>query len=115
MVSPAAVACRHRTIQAARLARLTDDDDGKAAHAFGHPFGFLAALDVLRFELGALLLKAGAVVLVGAKRLLLRQEEVSGVARLHLHHISHLSQLVDALEQDQFNSGHATGSSEREN
>jgi hypothetical protein len=53
-----------RPVQAARFAGLADDDDGQAADAFGDAFGFLAALDVLRFELRALLLEAARLSLL---------------------------------------------------
>ena len=112
MVSPAAVvglgdvARGHRAVQAARLARLADDHHGQAGDPLGDPLGLLAALQVLRLELGALLLEARQVVLAGAQRLLLRQQVVAGEAGLHLHHVAHLPELFDALEQDQFHSGH---------
>ena len=88
------------------FARLTDDHDGQAADPLGDPLRLLAALEVLRLELGALLLEARQVVLAGAQRLLLRQQEVAGEAGLHLHHVAHLSELFDTLEQDQFHIGH---------
>src|SRR3712207_6354868 len=71
-------------------------------HALGHPLRLLAALQVLRLELGALLLEARQVLLAGADRLALRQEEVAGVAGADPHHLAHLPELVHALHQDEF-------------
>ena len=51
-----------------------------------------------------------AVVLAGPERLLLRQQKVAGKTGLHLHHIAHLPELFDALEQDHFNGGHRSRS-----
>ncbi len=64
--------------------------------------GLLAALDVLRLELDALALEPREVVLVGADRLAGRDQVVARVARLHLHQLAHLAELVDALHQDEF-------------
>jgi hypothetical protein len=57
------VARRNRAVQAARLTRLADDHDGQPADTLGQALGFLAALDVLRLELRALLLEPGDIVL----------------------------------------------------
>src|SRR3546814_11781489 len=41
-----------------------------------------------------------AVGLVGAQRLLARQQEVAGEAVLHLHHIADAAELLDSFEQN---------------
>src|SRR3546814_2202327 len=38
--------------------------------------------------------------LARAQRLALRQQEVAGEAGLHLHHVAHLAELLDSLQQD---------------
>ena len=78
----------------------------RPTHPLGQALRLFAALDVLRFKLGALLIEMREIAFVGAQRLLLRQKEVAGVTRLHLHHVAHLPQVFDPLEQDQFNGCH---------
>ena len=100
------VAPGDRAIQAAELTRLADDHHRQPADPFGHPLGLLAALQVLRLKLHALLLEAGEVLLGGAQRLLLRQQVVAGEPGFYPHPLAHLPQLLDPLEQDQFHGGH---------
>src|SRR5205085_12505243 len=47
----------------------------------------------------------GAVVLRGAQRLALRQQEIACEAVFHAHDFAHLSELADAFEQDHFHVG----------
>ena len=102
------VARRDRAVQAAGLTGLADHQDGQTANAFRHPLRFLTALEILRFQLGTLGFKASQVVLVGAQGFFLRQQIVAGEAGLDPHHVAHLPQLFNALEQDQFNGGHGS-------
>src|SRR5262249_60758610 len=97
---PAEGAAVARAVEMPGLAGLADDDDGDAVDLAGDAFGLLAAGEVVGLQLGALLLEAGLVGVGGAKRLLLRQEVVAGEAGLHAHHLAHLAELLDALEQD---------------
>jgi hypothetical protein len=73
---------------------------------FGDSLGLVASLQVLRLELHALLLETSKILLAGAHRLLLRQQVVAGETGFYPHPFAHLSQLLDALEQDQFHGGH---------
>ena len=64
----------------------------------GDGLGFLLELEVVGFELRALGLEVGAVVVGGAQRLLLRQQEVACVAVLDVDDVAHLAEAADALK-----------------
>ena len=89
-----------RTVEDAGLAGLAQHDEGLAVELGGDGGGFGLALQVARFELGALGLELGDVGLGGAQRLAARQKEVAGEARLHLHHVADLAELFDAFEKN---------------
>ena len=57
---------------------------------------------VVGFDLGAVGFEDLAVGFVGAQRLLVRQQEVAGVAVLDVHDIADPAQLLDAFEEDDF-------------
>ena len=76
------VARADRAVELAGFARLADDDDGLAVEARGDAGGRFAALGVALFDRGALDLELLAVGFGGAQRLVLRQQEVAGVAVL---------------------------------
>ena len=60
---------------------------------------------LLRLELRLHALELGAVVLGGAQRLALRQQEIARKAVLDAHDFAHLAELGDAFEQDHFHLG----------
>ena len=76
--------------------------DGEAVHLAGFGLCLATAGQVVSFTLGLFGFETLEVVLVGAKGLALRQQEVAGVARLHLHDIAHLAELLDAFKQNDF-------------
>jgi hypothetical protein len=92
---------RDGTIEAAALTRLADDDDRHILDALGHTLGLLAALEVLRLELGAVFLEFFQVRLIGANGLAERQQEVARIARLDRHAVAHLAELVDAMHKNE--------------
>src|SRR5216683_2898342 len=94
------VARGHRTVELQGLGRLADEDDLEVAHLGADALGFLATLEVLSLQRLTLRFEVGDVVLGGAQRLLLRQQEVAGVTGLHLHHVAQLTELGHALQQD---------------
>src|ERR1700737_2505438 len=55
---------------------------------------------VARFEVGALPLELLVVGFGGAQRLAVRQKEVAGIAVLDANRVAHVSELADALQQD---------------
>ena len=87
------VARGDRAVELQGLGGLADQRDLEVGHLGGHRLGVLAALEVLRLQRLTLRFEVGDVVLGGAQRLLLRQQEVAGEAGLHLHHIAHLTKL----------------------
>ena len=80
----------------------TDHADSKAVHFAGFGFGFAAARQVVGFALCLFGFKTLEIALVGTKRLALRQQEVTGIARLHLDDIAHLAELLDTFKQNDF-------------
>src|SRR5665213_1000232 len=96
------VARRHGAVKLAALAGLADDGDGDAVERLGHFLGFALALEIGGFELRPPGLEIGQIVLGRAQRLFLRQQEIAGEAGLHLHDLPHLTELLDALEEDDF-------------
>ncbi|MNC91000.1 hypothetical protein D3C83_71790 [compost metagenome] len=62
--------------------------------------GILTPLEVLNLELRALRLEQLLVVVGGAQRLLLRQQEVAREARLHLDDVAHLPERLDTFQKD---------------
>src|SRR5882672_9503841 len=91
-------------VRAQGLDRLIELDlaalDLEVAHLGADALGFLATLEAQNLERLTLRFEVGDVVLGGAQRLLLRQQEVAGVTGLHLHHVAHLTELGHALQQD---------------
>ena len=94
------VARRHRTIELAAVAGLTDQDERLAAQLLGDGFGVLLAFQIVGFQMRLLGLEIIAVGLGGPQRLLLGQQEIAGKAVLDADFVAHLAQLFDAFEQD---------------
>src|SRR4029077_5402403 len=83
----------NRAVELAAFARLANDYDTQAFES-GADFGrFRLSLQIVRFELGALALKIGYVFLSRSKGLLFRQQIIARKARLHLHKLTHLTEL----------------------
>ena len=94
------VARGHRAVELAGVAGLPDGEEGLAVELGRHGLGFLLQLEVARLELGAVLLEARQVLLGGAQRLLLRQQEIARIAVLDVDDVAHLAEAADALEKD---------------
>ena len=94
------VARRHRAIKLAGVAGRADGDEDFAFQLLGDGLGLFLELEVVGFELRALGLEVGAVVLGRAQRLLLRQQEVARVAILDVDDVAHLAEAADALKQN---------------
>ena len=94
------VAGRDRAVELAGLAGLADDDEGLAVELRGDRCGLALALEVAGLELGALGFEALGVVLGGAERLALGQQEVAGIAVADADDVAHLAEAGDAFEQD---------------
>jgi len=82
------------------------DNNGQLVHALGKALGLFALLEVLGLKLGALGLETLLVGNRGAHGLGLGQQEVTGIARLHVHQVTHLAEMLDPLQQDQCGLGH---------
>src|SRR3546814_15495234 len=80
------VAYRDRAVELAGVRRLADQRQRGAVEALGLLLGIGAAGSVLGLQTLTIGFEDLAVGLVGAQRLLARQQEVSGEAVLHLHH-----------------------------
>src|SRR5690625_2467368 len=96
------VAGAYRTIELPRIARLADHHDVRTVEPLGYRLGFRTPLQVVRFQLRSLLFEDSEILPVGAECLALRQEKVARKTWSHAHDIAHLSQILDALEQDHF-------------
>ncbi len=94
------VARRHRAIELAGVAGRADGDEDLAFELLGDGLGLFLELEVVGFELRALGLEVGAVVLGRAQRLLLRQQEVARVTVLDVDDVAHLAEAADALKQN---------------
>ena len=90
------------TEQLAHFRGGTDHAHRQLVHLAGFGLGFAAAAEIVRLALCLFGFKTLKIGLVGAKGLALRQQEVAGIARLYLHHIAHLAELLDTFEQNDF-------------
>src|SRR5579883_128333 len=102
------VARRNGAVELSALAGLADDHHREPLELRCHLLGLALAREVLRLELSALGLEIGEIVLGRAQRLLLRQEEVAGVAGSHIDHLAHLAELLDPLQQNDLHHGRAS-------
>ncbi len=68
----------------------------------GDALGLLLAFQVLRLELRPLCLEDGQVALGRPQGFALRQQVIARIARLDLDHVAHLTELLDALQQNNF-------------
>ena len=91
-----------RAVQLAGVAGLADGEEGLALELAGDGLGFLLQLEVARLQLGALAFEAGEVILRGAQSLLLRQEEVAGVAVLDVDHVAETAPAFHTFEENDF-------------
>ena len=64
--------------------------------------GILAAFEIMRFELVALRLEMFAIGFGGTQGLATGQQEIAGIAGLHIHNFAELAELCDAFEQNDF-------------
>src|SRR6266478_7568369 len=97
------VARRNGTVELPAFAGLPDDHDSQPLELAADLRRFALALQVIRFELGALTLEIRQVFLCCAQRFLLWQQIIAGKAGPYLDELAHLAQLFNTLEQDQFN------------
>ena len=94
------VAGRHGAVKLTGLAGLTQSDEALAVELVGDGLRFVLQLEVAGLKLHALRLEALLVAFVGAQGLALGQKEVAAVTVLDADDIAHLTQLGDALEQN---------------
>src|SRR3546814_8006829 len=89
------VAYRDRAVELAGVRRLADQRQRGAVEALGLLLGIGAAGSVLGLQTLTVGFDDLAVGLVGAQRLLVRQQGVEGGAVLYLHHIPDAHALLD--------------------
>src|SRR5262245_43818257 len=99
------VARRHRAVELTGVAGLTNGSEALALELGGHCLRLLLQFEVARFQLGAVRFEALEVLLCGAQRLLLRQQEVAGIAVLDVDDIAHLPEAADALQKYDLHGG----------
>jgi hypothetical protein len=93
---------RTETVQLTAVRRLTDEDDLHTVDRLGRGFGVPTASGVVGLDLGTIGFEHGLVGIVRAERLLVGQEVVTGITVLDGHDITDATQLLDALEQNDF-------------
>src|SRR5690606_14702237 len=91
-----------RAVKLAGVRRGTNEHELGAVDIGAGLGGFVASRGVLGFEPLAIGFEDLAVGFVGAQRLLVRQQEVAGVAVLDGDHVADRAELLDAFEQDDF-------------
>ena len=94
------IAGRDRAVELARFAGLAQDDEALAFELAEVAHGGLAALGVLGLERGAVALELRPVGLGRAQRLVLREEEVAGIAVLHLDDLAHGAELARCAREE---------------
>src|SRR5690606_12519251 len=96
------IAHADRTIELAGIGRGADQNHFHAVDILAGLLGFGALFRVFLFQALAVGFEDLAVGFVGAQRLLLRKQEVTGVAVPHGDDVTDRAQLLDAFEQDDF-------------
>jgi hypothetical protein len=80
---------------------LADHHETLAIELFGHLLGLALELEIARLEMRLHRLEFGAVVLGRAQRRL-RQQEIAGEPVLDADDLTHLAELCDPFEQNDF-------------
>src|SRR5690554_4890274 len=96
------IAGADRAVELTGVSSLPNDHDACAIQLLRYGLGLSTPLQIVRFELRALLLENGEVLLVGSERLALRQQIVACEAGANLNDVAHLAEILDTLEQDHF-------------
>src|SRR5690606_12858755 len=96
------VAGRNRAVELAGLSCRAHHHEALSVEQFGDLLSFALALEVACLELRALGFELLLVCFVGAQRLALRQQEVTGKAVLDPDDVAHLAKAGNAFEKNDF-------------
>jgi hypothetical protein len=96
------IARRHRAEQLADIGGLPYHQETLAVELGADDIGLFLQFEVTRFELHLHAFELGAVILGGAQRLALREQEIARETVLDAHDLAHLAELGDTFEQNHF-------------